>query len=105
MTEPYIKVQSSVTGKIHYADDNGPTTLGEETVIPLCNFMSWRGDYWGHHWPKIDDQEKPVTCKNCIKAYIAQFGHAPGSSDKLKTKIITYNPKTHRLTLEKIDNR
>jgi hypothetical protein len=101
MTEPYIKVQSSAAGKIHYTDN----CEGPGKIIPLCNFMSWRGDYWGHHWPKIDDQEKPVTCKNCIKAYIAQFGHAPGSSDKLKTKIITYNPKTHRLTLEKIDNR
>lgn len=100
--DTYIKVRSSPTGKIHFTIDDS-LTAGK--VMPLCNFMSWRGDYWGHNWPKIDDQREPVTCKNCIKAYIAEFGHAPGSSDKLKTETITYNPRTHRLTLEKIDNR
>lgn len=60
---PTKKVVSS-TGKVHLAQvgvwKNG-------NVDPLCNWMSWRGDYWGQPWKECEDQTVEITCKNCKK--------------------------------------
>jgi len=59
------KVISS-TGKVHLAHTK---VWKNGNVDPLCNFMSWFGDYWGQPWKILDDQSTPVTCKNCVKAH------------------------------------
>jgi hypothetical protein len=59
-----VKVVTS-TGKVHYAD-TGMWKNGN--VDPLCNYMSWRGDYYGQPWKEAKDQNIEVTCKNCLKA-------------------------------------
>jgi len=53
------------TGKVHLAYA-GAWKNGN--VDPLCNYMSWRGDYWGQPWGLLADQNIAVTCKNCLKA-------------------------------------
>ena len=62
MEYPIKKVISS-TGKVHLAHvgmwKNG-------NVDPMCNHMSWRGDYFGQSWKVIEDQNVEVTCRRCI---------------------------------------
>lgn len=68
------------TGKVHLAYIGG---WKNGNVDPFCNYMSWRGDYFGQPWEVLKDQSAEVTCKNCLRLYnshtiagkLANFGN------------------------------
>jgi len=60
-----VKVVTS-TGKVHLAYIGG---WKNSNVDPLCNYMSWRGDYYGQPWEVLKDQSVEVTCKSCLRVY------------------------------------
>jgi len=54
----------SPTGCVHLAEDAG--MKDKSLVMPYCNSMTWRGDYWGKRWKRV---KKPITCKNCLAKF------------------------------------
>jgi len=62
MENTEIEKAVSSTGKVH-AVTTGAWKNGN--VDPICNYMAWRGDYWGQPW-KVVDKGTPITCKNCL---------------------------------------
>lgn len=59
-----LKKAITNSGKVHWVT-TGQWKNGN--VDPLCNYMSWRGDYWGQPWRVLEDQKTEVTCKTCLK--------------------------------------